>query len=206
MFVAIMIGALLTGQLITRTEKYKVLAFVGMGITIVGALLLLRLDLASNLLESISAVGVMGLGVGINLALYGTIVQSAFPQRRLAQATSTLDFFQELGGPVALAIMGSIQASMYLPAFHTVLPPVLKQLVPAPVLLLFDKPDILLNTRTQQAMRVRFATFGAQGQHLLGQIINAVKEGLLTVAKYLYLLYTSFIFSNPSMSTEINLK
>lgn len=179
MFLAIMIGALLTGQLITRTGKYKGLALVGMGITIVGALLLLQLDLASPLLASMGAVGVMGLGVGINLALYGTIVQSAFPQRRLAQATATLDFFQELGGPVALAIMGSIQASIYLPAFHTALSPTLKRMVPAPILLSFDKPDILLNVRIQQAMRVRFATLGPQGQHLFEQIINAVKGGVM---------------------------
>jgi hypothetical protein len=48
-----------------------------MGITVVGALLLLRLGVTSSSLDVITAIVVMGLGVGINLALYGTIVQSA---------------------------------------------------------------------------------------------------------------------------------
>lgn len=187
MFFAVMIGTMLTGQLIARTGTYKALAVAGMGTTVVGALLLLRLDITSTLLDVISAIVVMGLGIGISLALYGTLVQSALPQR-IAQATTTLDFFQELGGPVALAIMGSIQASMFIPAFHMALPMAIKQLVPAPIMLVFNKPDILLNARTELAMRARFATFGPQGQHLLEQIIAAVKAGLMQSVHSVFLI------------------
>ncbi len=179
MFFAVMLGTLLAGQLISRTGRYKLLALAGMCITIAGVLLLLRLDLAANLVEIIGALVIMGLGIGIGLALYGTIAQNAFPRARIAQATSTLDFFQELGGPVALAIMGSIQASMYLPAFYAALPAALRQRLPLSVLQTFGGPDILLNASTQQAVRVRFAALGPQGQRLLGQFVNAVKEGLM---------------------------
>lgn len=186
MFFTIMVGTFITGQVIARTGKYKLLAFGGIGCTLGGIALLLRLDLTSTLVDVVLALVVMGLGVGISLTLYGTIVQSAFPHARLAQASSTLDFFQELGAPLALALMGSVQAALYLPAFLAALPQSVR--LPGPLLNLFHTPDILLNAAARQSTRAQFATLGPQGAHLFDQVIVSVQAGLMQSLHSVFLL------------------
>lgn len=65
------------------------------------------------------------------------------------------------------------------PAFLAALPMIVKQMTPAQVLLLFNKPDILLNESAQQAIHAQLAVSGPRGQQLLEQIIAAVKVGLM---------------------------
>ena len=49
-----------------------------------------------------------GLGVGPTFAVFTIIVQNAVPFSQLGVATSNLTFFRQIGGTVALAIVGTI--------------------------------------------------------------------------------------------------
>jgi hypothetical protein len=56
---------------------------------------------------------VAGLGVGPTFAVFTLIVQNAVPFNMLGVATSNLTFFRQIGGTVALAIVGTIFASSF---------------------------------------------------------------------------------------------
>ena len=88
---------------------------------------------------------------------------------------ASFDFFQEMGGPIGLSILGPVLAARYAPAYHAALPAAIKHGVPRSVVHLFDKPDILLNPAALQALT---AQFGAHGQALLAGVLEAVKIGL----------------------------
>jgi EmrB/QacA subfamily drug resistance transporter len=177
MFVAATLGSIGSGQLLSRLGKYKWLAITGAALTVVGNALLLLLGVHSNYLIIIIAMLLFGLGVGSGMSIYGTIVQSAVTGN-FGQAMSTFDFFQELGGPLALGAMGSLLSARYVQAFAASIPAQIKQALPASTLALFGRPDTLLNPGMQQAMTARFAASGPHGLALLEQIMDTVRAAL----------------------------
>ena len=54
---------------------------------------------------------VAGLGIGPSFAVFTLIVQNAVPPREVGTASSSLTFFQQIGGTVGLTIAGTIFAS-----------------------------------------------------------------------------------------------
>lgn len=172
-----MVASVLSGQLVSRLGKYKWVAIVGMVISVVGTWLLVRLDVNATNNDVLIAMLVLGFGMGFGMALYNLIVQNALP-RKIGQATSTLVFFRSIGGTIALAAMGSLMTSAYLPAFHNALPTAVKQAIPAKYLSFFDDPQVLLSPEAQTQMHAKFAAFGSQGIQLYNSLINAVKVGL----------------------------
>ena len=51
---------------------------------------------------------IAGLGVGPTFAVFTLVVQNAVPFNMLGVATSNLTFFRQIGGTVALAIVGTV--------------------------------------------------------------------------------------------------
>src|SRR5581483_3162518 len=168
-----MVASITSGQLVSRLGKYKWIAIVGMMISVVGTWLLVRLDVNATNTDVLLAMLVLGFGMG----LYNLIVQNALP-RKIGQATSTLVFFRSIGGTIALAAMGSLMTTAYLPAFHNALPASVKQAIPAQSLSYFDNPQVLLSPDTQSQVHSKFIAFGPQGVQLYNSLINAVKIGL----------------------------
>ena len=184
------VGSIVSGQLVSRLGKYKWLAILGMFISLAGTLLLARLDVNSGNNDVLLAMLVLGLGMGVGMSLYTLVVQNALPTK-IGQATATLTFFRSIGGTVALAIMGSILNTAYLPAFQSALPGQVKQLAASQprftqVLGVFNNPQVLLQPGLETQLQTEFARFHLQG--LFNQIIEAVKIGLAQGIHNVFLL------------------
>ncbi|HET7686453.1 MAG TPA: MDR family MFS transporter [Candidatus Limnocylindria bacterium] len=110
----LIVSAILTGQVVARTGRYKGLIAVALVVTAFGLFLLtnIRPDTPTPLLWLWMAV--TGLGVGPTFAVFTLAVQNAVPVRSLGAATSSLTLFQQVGGTVGLAITGTIFASTLL--------------------------------------------------------------------------------------------
>jgi len=182
-------SSIVSGQLVSRFGKYKWIAFVGMAITIGGAFLLQRLDVNSTSTDLIIAMIVLGLGLGFSMSLYTVIVQNALPTR-IGQATSSLTFFRQIGSTVAVAAMGSLLTSAYVPGFHNAIPAQVKAVLPAQVLSVFDNPNVLLSVDVQKQLLAKFAAFGPQGKALYNQLLEAVKVGLTSGIHNVFVLST----------------
>ncbi len=101
-------SSIVSGLIVARTGRYKWL--------IVGAILLM--GAATGLMTQLTATTSLpivwfwmflaGLGVGPTFAVFTIIVQNAVPFSQLGVATSNLTFFRQIGGTVALAIVGTI--------------------------------------------------------------------------------------------------
>ncbi len=180
------VGSVLSGQLVSRLGKYKWIAIVGMAVSVIGSLLLLRLDVNATNNDVLIAMLVLGLGMGFGMALYNLIVQNAIPQK-IGQATSALVFFRSIGGTIGLAAMGSLMTSAYLPAFKSALsnslgklpiPAAALQPIQARFVSLFSNPQILLSPDILSKMRGVAAAQGQQGLAVFNIAIDAVKTGL----------------------------
>jgi len=171
------VGSVVSGQLVSRLGRYKWIAILGMVVSVAGTWLLVRLDVNATNNDVLLAMLVLGLGLGFGMALYTLIVQNALPTK-IGQATAALTFFRQIGGTIALAAMGSVMTSAYLPAFQKALPAAVNRFIPASALAVFHNPQVLLSPGLLAQMQAQFAAHGPQTLALFRQVIEAVKIGL----------------------------
>ncbi|MBA3414982.1 MAG: MFS transporter [Chloroflexia bacterium] len=100
-----------SGQLITRTGRYKIYPILGAAI-LVGALLLLsRLQVATPFWQTAFALFTFGAGLGFTMQTITVAVQNAVAFRDLGAATSAVTFFRSLGGAIGAAVFGAVLSS-----------------------------------------------------------------------------------------------
>jgi hypothetical protein len=107
----IIISATAAGQIVARTGRYRLLVVGAMVVMAVGLGLLtqLRADTPAPVLWS--WMFVTGMGVGPMFAVFPLIVQNNVPVTQIGTATSSVAFFQQVGGTVGLAITGTVFAT-----------------------------------------------------------------------------------------------
>jgi EmrB/QacA subfamily drug resistance transporter len=110
-----MAGLLLTsigsGQLISRTGRYKPFPIVGTAVMIGGLLLLSGMSASTSRLTASAFMFVLGLGLGSVMQVLVLAVQNAVDYSELGMATSGATLFRSIGGTVGTAILGSIFTS-----------------------------------------------------------------------------------------------
>lgn len=107
----IIFSATAAGQIVARTGRYRLLVFGAMVITAAGLAMLtqLRADTPSPILWA--WMFVTGVGVGPMFAVFPLIVQNNVPVTQIGAATSSVSFFQQVGGTIGLAITGTVFAT-----------------------------------------------------------------------------------------------
>lgn len=101
----------ITGQVVTRTGKYKKLALTGALIMAIGMYLLSTMDTdTSNRMAAINLI-VVGLGLGMAFPIFNLTIQNAVPHSNLGVATASIQLFRQMGGTVGVAVMGSVMSS-----------------------------------------------------------------------------------------------
>ena len=101
-------SSIISGQIISRTGKYKVLIIVSVAFLIVGSYLFTGMTATTSQLVISAWMLVLGIGIGPTLAAFTIVVQNAVPFTKLGVATSNLTFFRQIGGVVGLSIGGTI--------------------------------------------------------------------------------------------------
>src|SRR5207247_1584820 len=108
----IMLGLLtmsiISGQLISRTRRYKVFPIAGTLITSIGLFLLSRMDENTPRWETVVYMAVLGVGLGLVMQVLTIIVQNAVEPRDLGVATSSAQFFRSMGASLGVALFGAI--------------------------------------------------------------------------------------------------
>ena len=107
----LIISAVASGQIVSRTGRYRWLVFVALLLTATGLYLLSTMHADTPIPVLWAYMLVTGIGVGPTFAVFILIVQNSVPIARLGAASSSLTFFQQVGGTVGLAITGSAFAS-----------------------------------------------------------------------------------------------
>jgi EmrB/QacA subfamily drug resistance transporter len=101
-------SSIVSGIIVSRTGRYKVLVLTGIAIMAVGLVLMRQLTATTDYPSMFLWMFVTGLGIGPTLSVFTIIVQNAVPFSQLGVATSNLTFFRQIGGTVGLAIAGTI--------------------------------------------------------------------------------------------------
>lgn len=112
MLVPLMLGivcaSILSGQLISRTGRYKRFPVVG-GFFLTGGLLLMTtLGADTPLWRTMIFMLIFGLGLGLSMQPLVLAVQNAVPAQDIGVATSSATFFRQMGGTLGTAVFLSV--------------------------------------------------------------------------------------------------
>ncbi|MFI2716025.1 DHA2 family efflux MFS transporter permease subunit [Streptomyces collinus] len=110
MVLGLLLASTASGQIVSRTGRWKVFPIAGTGVTTLGLLLLHQLDEDSSTAELSGFFFVFGLGLGLVMQVLVLIVQNAVPYEDLGVATSGATFFRSIGASFGVAVFGTIFA------------------------------------------------------------------------------------------------
>ncbi|WP_214369281.1 MFS transporter [Pseudonocardia sp. H11422] len=105
----IMVASVVSGQITSRTGRYKIFPILGIAL-MVGAMLLMhfRVTVDIDLWELDLYMAMFGLGLGCCMQTLVLAVQNAVPARDMGVATASSTFFRQVGGTLGTAIFLSI--------------------------------------------------------------------------------------------------
>jgi len=114
LMVGLIFSSIVSGLIVARTGRYKWLLVGAIIVMAVATALMTQLTATTDLAIVWFWMFLAGLGVGPTFSVFTIVVQNAVPFRQLGVATSNLTFFRQIGGSVALAIVGTIFGSTFL--------------------------------------------------------------------------------------------
>ena len=97
-----------SGQLISRTGRYKIFPILGTAVMVVGCWMLSRMTDTSSTGYNAMAMLVFGLGLGLVMQVLVIAVQNNVEYESLGTATSGVTFFRSIGGAFGASIFGTI--------------------------------------------------------------------------------------------------
>ncbi|MFE0454479.1 DHA2 family efflux MFS transporter permease subunit [Streptomyces sp. NPDC058914] len=110
MVFGMLLSSTTSGQIVSRTGRWKVFPVAGTAVTTLGLLLLHQLDENSPTSETSAYFFVFGLGLGLVMQVLVLIVQNAVSYEDLGVATSGATFFRSIGASFGVAIFGTVFA------------------------------------------------------------------------------------------------
>jgi EmrB/QacA subfamily drug resistance transporter len=110
MVLGILLASTASGQIVSRTGRWKVFPIAGTAVTTFGLLLLHQLDETSSTAQMSGFFFVFGLGLGLVMQVLVLIVQNAVSYEDLGVATSGATFFRSIGASFGVAVFGTIFA------------------------------------------------------------------------------------------------
>lgn len=108
MVIGITVGAVVSGQRVSKTGRYKVFPLVGTFVVAVSALLMSTLDTGTPLVVVCTHLLLLGLGVGLMMQVLVLAIQNDFSPQDLGTATSANGFFREIGATLGTAAVGAL--------------------------------------------------------------------------------------------------
>ncbi len=175
-----MAGSVISGQLITRTGRYKPFGTLGLLLAVVGMVLLSTMGRDADFLKAVVFTAVVGTGIGATMPAFTIAVQNSVAYPQLGVATSVAQFSRAIGGALGTAVMGAILTNRFSAAlaselalrFHgVVLPPPLLQVLGNPQNLLGSPSSI--EPLTQVA-----AQLGPSAQAMVPSLMEAMRAAL----------------------------
>ncbi|UUU42197.1 MDR family MFS transporter [Streptomyces sp. NBC_00162] len=108
MVLGMLISSTASGQIVSRTGRWKVFPIAGTGVTAVGLLLLHQMHRTSSTWEMSVYFFVFGVGLGLVMQVLVLVVQNSVSYADLGVATSGATFFRSIGASFGVAIFGTI--------------------------------------------------------------------------------------------------
>lgn len=111
MMIGLLVSSNITGQLISKIGKVKILALLSFIIMSLGAFLLSSMGVETPYSKTIIFMTILGVGVGISMPITNVNAQNAAPKHQIGSVTSSVMFFRNIGSTICSAIYGIIMTN-----------------------------------------------------------------------------------------------
>lgn len=108
MIVGLMTTSITSGQIISKTGRYKIFMQVGIVLATVMVFALSTLTPESTYLYEAAIMVLLGAGLGVVMPVMNLAVQNEFAQHELGAATSSSQLFRSLGSTIGIAVFGAM--------------------------------------------------------------------------------------------------
>ncbi len=176
MMIAMAIAAAISGQVMSRLGKYRILGVVGLIVMVLGMGYLSTMDATATRREVTYAMIIFGIGLGTSIPLFTLAVQNSVPYPVMGISTSTMQFLRSVGGTMGVAIMFSVIQAQYHDGIEENVPTVVREQEQLSQAL--DDPQFLLNPAALDQVQAAFASFGETGQALFEETVTGVRVSL----------------------------
>jgi len=123
MVAGMLITFVMSGQLVSRTGRYKIFPILGSAVVAIGLVALSRLGPDSSFTFAAVGMFIVGLGLGLVMQVLVVAVQNSVPHSQLGTATATATFFRSIGGAFGVAVLGDVFNNRLLHELRTTLTP-----------------------------------------------------------------------------------
>jgi EmrB/QacA subfamily drug resistance transporter len=177
MMLSLSVTAAITGQILGRWGRYRIIAVVGLAVMAGGMFLMSRMDATSTNAIATRNMIVIGMGLGAIMPIFVLVVQNALPYRMLGVSTAAIQFFRSVGGTMGVAIMGSMVNSSFSAELTTQTPSQVRESTPPALLERLQNPQSLLNADLLAGLREAFAGL-RDGPAMFEQVMLATRTAL----------------------------
>jgi EmrB/QacA subfamily drug resistance transporter len=117
-----LVTSIVSGQLISKTGRYKIFPIIGTAVMTLGLFMLARMSASTSVMAASLIMLVLGLGLGMVMQVLVIAVQNAVSYQDLGVATSGATLFRLIGGSLGTAVLGAVFASGLARNLATALP------------------------------------------------------------------------------------
>jgi EmrB/QacA subfamily drug resistance transporter len=111
MMAGLLVTSIVTGQIVTRTGRYKAFPIAGTAVVAIGLYLLSTMDAGTSRATQVLFMAIVGLGLGMVMQILVLAVQNAVDYDQLGVATSSATLFRLIGASLGVSILGAIFSS-----------------------------------------------------------------------------------------------
>ncbi len=175
MMLGVVSASIVTGQIITRIDRYRLVGTVGILVMMSGLWLLGQVTVGTPEILVVRDLVLVGAGLGVTMPLYLNATQGAVDRRYLGVVSSQVQFWRNIGGTIGVSVLGAVLAHQ-LPAKISSsiaaldLPSQAVAAIPAG-----GSPQAIFDSARIAATR---ASLPPQVQELFDQVLTAIRSAL----------------------------
>jgi MFS family permease len=98
----------LSGQIVSRTGRYRPNTLIGPIVLAIGELMLWRLGVNATNADAAKAMVIAGVGLGMMMQIFVLSIQNSVPRSAMGSATALSQFSRSIGATLGVAAMGVI--------------------------------------------------------------------------------------------------
>ncbi len=111
MMAGLLVTSIVSGQLVSKTGRYKYLPIMGSGIVVLSLILLSTMTAGMEVWIICAYLAVMGIGLGMSMQILVLVVQNSFPITEVGTATASNNYFRQIGASLGSAVVGTLFVS-----------------------------------------------------------------------------------------------
>ncbi|WP_019587498.1 MDR family MFS transporter [Deinococcus apachensis] len=175
----------LSGQIVSRTGRYKLLILGGAFVATVALGLSTTLGTVTPLWIAVGLMVLLGIGLGPVNSQLTLAVQNAAPRDQLGSATSGNQFFRQIGGTLAVSLFGALVNAQLAQNLGAQLPAGARAL-PAPLQEAIANPNLLSSPQATGQLEAALARLGHPD--LFAPILNALRGVMAGAIDHVFLI------------------